>query len=700
MGMTKEEIEAEIARLTALKEQVESESESESVAIEVIAPPKLELDFTIADGGNAFLVTAPNEPSKIVLGKLAAEVPQSEWQYYTHNWKFPMRFGKKILDSCDAQGVEVLNRKLFENSLGGFLATPDIAFGFIAPNFTIKPRDSHTFGMLVPYQTRDAGRHDYHKKLYTYPRHHAEDLVKTIDHVKRVAAEEGFTVLVSPTCESELKQVISQQTALNIVAQQEYVPEGTYTFADDRELMKFQTVSQKFSELTSHRFILADEMGLGKTLQAIGIAMRNNFRTLCIVPANVLPNWHRELLKATGKEPNTLRGTNPSPMDIMELVVSKTHQFNIIGWSSLSNTQEITHTDGTKSNINEWINYINLSEFDFVVIDEAHRMKNESAQRSRAMLQLKCPRIMGMSGTPIENRPGEYYNILSLLYPEIFNNRSDFIYRYTDGKNGARNVQQLQALLRPIMLRRRKKDVLKDLPPVIRMQDFTQLSAGAIKVYNKLVAGILEMVDSNGNVVRSKQLQILEMLLRLKQFTSSFKANRAIELAQEAYEDNSTDHRKVIIFSQFRPIASRIARKLGKEAVHFDGTIDVYERQAIVDRFQNDPSVKYLVCTTKAAQEGLNITAAGTVIFVDLMWTPSAHQQAEARAYGRLSDAHGIEAHYLLCEGTFDEEIWKLLEKKLQTIEEVVDGVTASRYEEDVNIASSIVRSLFTRRLR
>lgn len=696
MSKSLSEIEAEIARLMAEKEAIVNAPEPAEPEVAVV-PIIPEFEINIVDGGTAFTLTALNEVSAALQGNVANTIQYSEWQYYTRNWKYPMRFGRVVLQKCDELGITMKNRSIFESSLADFLATPDIAFGFIAPNFTIKARDEFTYNTLVHYKVRESGRKDYHKKLYTFPRHAAEDIVKAIEQAQKNDA--GYSVLVSPTAETELRNVISQLDQINIVAQQEYVPEGQYTFADNRNLMKFQTVSQVFSNLAAHRFILADEMGLGKTLQAIGIAMRNNFRTLCIVPANVLPNWHRELVRATGKEPLTFRGTNPSPSDIMELVVHKSNQFNIIGWSSLSNTKEHKNEDGTTITINEWINYINLSEFDFVIIDEAHRMKNETAQRSRAMLQLRCPRIMGMSGTPIENRPREYFNILHLLYPEIFNNRSDFEYRYTDGKNGARNVQQLQALLRPIMLRRRKKDVLRDLPPIIRMQDFTQLSPSAIKVYNKLVAGILELTDSSGNVVRSKQLQILEMLLRLKQFTSSFKVERACELATEAFE-NGSEHKKVIIFSQFRPIARRIARKLGKDAVHFDGTVDVYERQLIVDRFQTDPSIKYLVCTTKSAQEGLNITAAGTVIFVDLMWTPSAHQQAEARAYGRLSDAHGVEAHYLLCEGTFDEDIWKLLEQKLAVIEQVVDGVTTSRFDEEANIASAIIRSLFTRKIR
>jgi SWI/SNF-related matrix-associated actin-dependent regulator 1 of chromatin subfamily A len=692
MSLTLSELEQQIEALKLQAEKIRAEDEAYAEEETRLAIPQTEWEVGIANGGTHFTLKVLSDAGNL-LGTFARNNPTG---YYTYgSWQFPMTVGKLFLVYTESNNISVKNLSAFVNSHNDYISTPDIAIGFVEPNFTIKFRTRNDVHRLFPFSLYSLLRENHVTKAWMLPQYNAPDLIKIIEKLKE---REELYVLITDGAEAKMAEVIQRLDSLNAIAKLESIPEYQTTFADNRNFFPFQTVSQRFSELTNHRFILADEMGLGKTLQAIGIAHRNKFRTLCIVPANVLPNWHREIEAATGKPAITFRGNAPSQFDIMELVVHKQHQFSIIGWPSLSNTLEVKEENGTTVTLNEWARYINISNFDIIIIDEAHRMKNESSQRSKAMMQLTCPRIVGMTGTPIENRPIEYYNILHLLYPDVFASRADFENRFCDGKNGAKNVAQLQQLLQPVMLRRKKSDVMKDLPPVIPMQDFTEIGPKARKVYNKIANGILEIMDSSGNVANTKQLMVLEMLMKLKQFTSAMKVNRAVELAEETYNGSEGKHKKVLIFSQFRPIARRIASKLGNDAIHFDGTIDVYKRQEIVDRFQNDPSIKYLVCTTKSAQEGLNITAAGTVVFVDLMWTPSAHDQAIARAYGRLSDAHGVDVHYLLCEETFDEDIWDLLAQKLGVINQVVDGVNESRTE--TGIVSEVLKRMFKRRIK
>jgi SNF2 family DNA or RNA helicase len=575
------------------------------------------------------------------------------------------------------------------------LATPDVVVDYKEPNLTIKFSGYANLNRyrFFSYQLESVVREDYHRKLFTLPVSLGSELIEIVENQRK----NGITVEITELAKQTIEEEVRKLALIDTIATLEYYKEGDIKLADaELKLRPFQTVTMKFAELSNDRFLIGDEMGLGKTWQMVARAMMIGTRTLFIVPPSLIPNWVREIVRLTGKEPLVFRGREPNQIDIMELVVHKSHQFNLIGWTSLSTVFEKEEEGATDTvSVAPWVNYINLSEFGLICLDEVHRGKNENSSRSKAMLQLKCERIIGASGTPVVNRPAEYFNFLHLIAPSIFTSRTDYESRYTNGRNGARNVEELQKLLRPLMIRRKKADVIKDLPPIERISDFVELSAEDRKTYDVWLLNIKKQIDGYGHQWTKETNNILAEILRAKQFLADCASNRSVELALELYEnavENEHPHKKVIIFSQFRDTAKKIMRLLGHEALWFDGTVDVEERMKVVDAFIAEDKYKFLCVTTKAAGEGLNITAAGSVIFNDLMWTPADHSQAEARAYGRLNDAHGVDSYYIMVTDSIMSWIWEMLEAKMRVIEQVVDGVQTSRAGESV--ATAIIKRI------
>lgn len=463
-------------------------------------------------------------------------------------------------------------------------------------------------------------------------------------------------------------------------------------------LKPFQKVGVVFAEKSGNRCLIGDEMGLGKTIQALAIAKKNNLRVLIVSPPNLIENWTREIKSKVGDVPiRVFLGSTPGNSDITDLLFNKV-QYNLIGYTSIGNYSFDTNSNGDEINKKfPWTDIINLSNFDMIVAEECHKIKNTDSGRSQGTVRInvKDKVAIGLSGTPVLNRPMELHPFFYWIAPDKVPKASDFAYRYTDGRNGARNVPELRNLLKSMMIRRLKSDVISELPAIINEYNYTNLTPRQTVVYNKILAGITEKLDKYGNVT-GEQMHIMSAiaaLVRLKQFCAAIKMQGVADYAIELYDEQGDDveHKKAIIFSQFKSTARGIARRLGNEALYIDGEVPKGERMAIVDKFQSDPSIHFLVGTT-AISEGLNITAAGHVIISDLLWTPADHQQFIGRAYGRLNDCHGVTVHWHIIKNTIEDWIMELLKEKMAMIEEVVDGVANER--KTSSIAMEIIRRL------
>lgn len=492
---------------------------------------------------------------------------------------------------------------------------------------------------------------------------------------------------------------IEQRGKLDSIALSEDAPEVTVEFKDPTVNPRpFQRVGIKFAEAAQGSLILADQMGLGKTIQYIAACMRHDKehggtgRYGVICPASLKINWMREIERLTGVIPGVFSGETPGVRDLTRLVVAKSDKWCIFNYDILARKSETSVEmkddagNVVRNNVVErflWVDLINNSNFDRIAVDEAHYIKNTSSQRSVAVRKLTCPAITFMTGTPVLNRPGELWPMLTMIKPDMFPEEATFLNRYTFNGKEAKNVDELRGLLKGIMIRRLKKDVIKDLPALERIYDWHEMSDRARKVYDKVLQGVYIALDAwNPGQAGAEQAvpNILAQIMRLKQVCSIDKLDRVAELATELYDTHENGGAsKVIVFSQFKPVARGVARRLGHEAVWMTGDLNESERQAVVDRFQNDPKVHFLCGTWQVMGEGRNLTAAGYVIFSDLFWTPANHQQCEERCYGRIGDMHGATSYYVVCKDTVEDWIQEILQRKLRVINEVVEGIDSER---------------------
>jgi SNF2 family DNA or RNA helicase len=277
------------------------------------------------------------------------------------------------------------------------------------------------------------------------------------------------------------------------------------------------------------------------------------------------------------------------------------------------------------------------------------------------------PSILFMTATPVVNSGLDLFSLLNVLDRKTFESESEFIRAYlTPNGKQVRSPKRLQQDLLPYMFRRKKEDIMKELPPKIRQHHTIQLDDEWQRRYDDVLRGIYE--DLKGNEF-SVSDNILAQMNRFRQVSENAKVSHTVELARKLEEDGE----KCIIFSCFRDPAEAIAKELYCDVIHGDVPDD--ERYRMMDKFQNDPSVRHLVLMIQVGGTGFNLTAGTAVLFNGFFWHDAGHTQAEDRAHGRLSDAHGILVYYTVVEDSIDDFMAGLIMEKQKIAEQSVDGV-------------------------
>lgn len=475
---------------------------------------------------------------------------------------------------------------------------------------------------------------------------------------------------------------------------QEYVPEKDYVF-NGFTFRHYQTQCLEMLLETDGKLIVALDMGLGKTpvsLAFINETLKTNPKTkfLIVCPSSLRPNWSKQVRKFM-PHVKTLQLFDQMPSAYyMNQLITGDESIIYISYETLryktTVEQEGKAANETKK-VFPWavaLSMIGLTGHELrLICDEAHYYKNPETSNAQSIFAITNARsITPLTGTPMKNGPKDLHSLVKSVNPVLAGTNAGWISFHTfDNGRMARNPEKLRKVLAPIMFRRRTKDVIKDIPGINRITLEHSLSPKAKTSYQDVINGLYSQLDKwDGDRSNSMAVNgILSQMMRMKQVCSEDKIDFAAERALETYDSDESDYRKVIIFSQFAnepPIVPKIAAKLGGESLWFTGDNPPDERFAIVERFQKDPSIHFLVASTKSAMEGLDITAAGHIIFVDLMWTPTDHTQAEGRAYARMSDLHGITSTYIVAENTIEEDIVQLLYDKMRTNAQVVDGMT------------------------
>ncbi len=474
-------------------------------------------------------------------------------------------------------------------------------------------------------------------------------------------------------------------------------------------LLPFQRAGIEFLLVSGGRTILADKTGLGKTWQMLGFCeikrMENpDIQIICEVKGANILNWVREIKNLTGEDAVVCSNTEKLKNIAYHKILGERVPYILISHDLLGTyKEEIEDTSNEVIRKYPWADLFNMIKPEILLLDEGHKVKNPDANRTKATkLLATIPFIIPATASPILNRTEELWPLLFMTDPIMFHSHQQFKNHYTwDGKT-AKNVDELHEMLRPRFIRRLRKDVQKDLPPINRVTKIVALSEEAKVGYNLVLEGLydqLAMYDPRGRKKGEITIQhILSQILRLKQICAAEKTEYVADLAVDLI-DQSENGGKVLIFSQFLGPACHIAQLLGSQAVcTVERTAEDFrsmtanERDALFESARNDPYVKFIV-TTEAAQEGHNLEFCDWVIFNDQFWTPAAHDQCEGRAYGRLANPHTIDSFYIIADVKIETWMQDLLERKLAIIEETVEGVEPTR-DLSGSIATELIKKM------
>jgi SNF2 family DNA or RNA helicase len=419
--------------------------------------------------------------------------------------------------------------------------------------------------------------------------------------------------------------------------------------------------------------VLADDMGLGKTVQTLALLLavkqeEKHMRALIVAPTSVVTNWERELARFA-----------PS--------------LSVALWHGADRKDQIDEVKAAEVVITSYAllrrdeDFLAQLDLSYAILDEAQHIKNPMSATAAAAKRLRAKRRLALTGTPIENRLSEIWSIFDFVSPGLLGSLDKFEARFSRPIEAGdyKTAQRLRAAIHPFILRRTKQEVAKDLPEKIEMDQICDLTgeqrALYLQVAREVRAQVLGEVERVG--LAKSQLQILAGLTRLRQAACD---PRLLGLPREFGDDDSgklvavrelianavEGGHKVLVFSQFVMMLRLIEKAMKEDGVayeYLDGSTK--DRAERVDRFQNDPSVPVFLISLKAGGTGLNLTAADTVIHFDPWWNPAVEQQATDRAH-RIGQTKVVTAYRLIAEGTIEEKILLLKDKKRQLVASVL----------------------------
>jgi len=422
---------------------------------------------------------------------------------------------------------------------------------------------------------------------------------------------------------------------------------------------------------------LADDMGLGKTVQVLALLLllkreRPKAPHLLVVPASLVSNWMSE----AGRFAPELKlfAAHPSAAPAAEL--------ERLERDGPRDADVVLTTYGTLLRA-QWPA---RTEWDTVVLDEAQAIKNPGAKQTRAAKAIKARAKLALTGTPVENRPGDLWSLFDFLSPGLLGSAAQFTKMVKNASS--HGYGPLRELVRPYVLRRLKTDrrVIADLPEKTEIKAWCGLVPAQAALYERVVAELARALKDVDGIQRRGL--VLATLLKLKQICNhpsqwlgdgAFEPSRSgkFERLAELVEPVAARQEKALVFTQFRemtePLARRLAELFGRPGVVLHGGTPVKQRKELVDRFQTDDAVPFFVLSVKAGGTGLNLTAASHVVHFDRWWNPAVENQATDRAF-RIGQKRAVMVHKLVCRGTVEEKIDAMLEDKRALAGELLEG--------------------------
>lgn len=439
-----------------------------------------------------------------------------------------------------------------------------------------------------------------------------------------------------------------------------------------KKLYIHQELGIKFL-LSRNGCILADDMGLGKSIQSIIAALESGAQNILVVcPSSAKINWEREI--------NTF-------CDDTTIIDGKKWgkaKFTIINYDILKNFHTLVDYRA-KKDPNEPETVINRelanANFDLCIIDEAHKLKNNKSIRGEIMVELcvkhKIPKVWLLTGTPVANRPMDYFNLLKVIKSPIAENWKHFAVRYCDARkffrtlkngqkrqiwltDGASNLDELAVKTKNIILRRLKTE-LTDMPDKVITPMYHTLDKAGWRQYDALWDEYLEKRKLEGKR-GALQKDLVELIL-LRKFIAMQAIPQTIEMVEDAIEMG----RKVIIFTSFTEELEALSDHFGKLCVKHNGPMTAKQKQKSVDAFQENSKVKVFIGNVISAGVAITLTEATVVVFNSFSWVPGDNEQAEDRAY-RIGQKNDVNVYYQLFDDTISIRMWDMLNNKKDVI--------------------------------
>ena len=418
---------------------------------------------------------------------------------------------------------------------------------------------------------------------------------------------------------------------------------------------------------------LADDMGLGKTVQILAFlealrAQKPNGNVLLIVPASLLGNWQKEAARFTPGLPVTvLHGAHAATLSDR---FTKSDAFLTITTYRMAMSIEA------------------LEEplWDCIILDEAQAIKNPGTKQTRQIKRLKSRMRIAMTGTPIENDLSNLWSLFDFLNKGLLGSMEEFRGFCRGLEQNPEGYAKLKNMIAPFLLRRVKTDkkIISDLPDKLEQLDYVTLSPKQTVLYRKLLAETSEKVENSDGMQRRGI--VLALLLHLKQIcnhpdqylgTEEYSPAQSgkFELLKQLAQTIAEKRERMLVFTQFKELTGHLddylAEVFGRRGGVIHGGVPVRERNAIVERFQSESYVPYLVLSVRAGGTGLNLTKANHVIHFDRWWNPSVENQATDRAF-RIGQDKNVMVHKFVCKGSVEEKIDALISSKKELSENVI----------------------------
>ena len=438
----------------------------------------------------------------------------------------------------------------------------------------------------------------------------------------------------------------------------------------DAKMFDFQREGVMYELRRGGRALIGDEMGLGKTVQACALlaCYKDECPALILVPTSLREAWRNALqswLDADDGDIAVVGAANEAKK------LDEGRMYNIVPYSLCVKLKD----------------RLRERRYKVIVADESHFLKDRRAQRTQAVMPLMkdgaASRVICLTGTPALSRPIELFSQLEALVPRIFFRLHDYGTRYCQGGapfgmyTGCSRADELHVMISKLcMVRRLKRDVLKSLPPKQRTQQFLTVEKSCLGDVRRIKTQLDKLREAGGSEFEEKRL-LNELFLA----SAKAKVNAVCDYLETLIDGSASE--KFIFFAHHGVMLDAVSAFLEKKKckhIRIDGSTPSAARGELVNKFQRDDSTRIAVLSIKAAGMGLTLTAASTVIFGEMVWTPGDLIQAEDRAH-RIGQASSVLVQYLHARETIDEIIWQTIRRKLDTLGTVLNGQSGDHLE-------------------